>query len=174
MRKTIITSAMMVLSASVFAADDAGHGVVNFTGAIIDSACSISPESMDQTVNMGLISSALLESNGETPIRPFSVHLESCSTETAKAATITFNGHSDSVDTKRLAISGTGKGAAIALVNQHDNSEIELGTKTSAISLVEGDNVLKLGAKLVSNLGEEEKATAGEFTATTNFIISYE
>ncbi|ELF6832527.1 type 1 fimbrial protein [Vibrio cholerae] len=174
MKKTIIASTMMMLSASVFAAGSAGQGVVNFTGAIIDSPCSISPESMDQTINMGLISNDLLERQGETPLLPFNIHLESCSTETAKAATIIFSGISDGVDKKHLAISGTGKGAAIALVNKQDNSEIELGTKTKAISLVEGDNVLQFAAKLVSNLKAEEKATAGEFTATTNFTISYE
>ncbi|OEE49813.1 fimbrial protein [Vibrio anguillarum] len=176
MKKTIIASAMMMLSASVFAAaaEDTGHGVVNFTGAIIDAPCSIAPESMDQTINMGLISNDLLEKQGETPVRPFSIHLESCSTETAKAATVTFSGRSDSVEKKNLAISGAGKGAAIALVNQLDDSVIELGTKTKAISIVEGDNVLQFGAKLVSNLKEGDKATPGEFKATTNFIISYE
>lgn len=173
MKKTIIASTMMMLSASVFAAEDTGHGVVNFTGAIIDAPCSIAPESMDQTVNMGLISDVLLEKQGETPVRPFSIQLESCSTETVKAATITFSGNTDGIDKKHLALSGKGKGAAIALVNQ-DESEIELGTKTKAIALVEGDNKLQFGAKLVSNLKDGESATPGEFKATANFIISYE
>ncbi|ELF5324218.1 fimbrial protein [Vibrio cholerae] len=180
MKKTIIatTTLMMLsasmLSASAFAAKDTGHGVVKFTGSIIDAPCSIAPESMDQTVNMGLISNVLLEKQGETPIRPFTIKLESCTTETADTATVTFNGNSDPLDKNHLAISGKGKGAAIALVNQLDDTEIVLGTKTKAINLIDGDNELKFGAKLVSTVKEGQSATPGEFSATTNFIVSYQ
>lgn len=37
-------------------AADQGHGTVTFTGSIIDAPCSIAPESIDQTVNLGQIS----------------------------------------------------------------------------------------------------------------------
>ncbi|MBC5850906.1 MULTISPECIES: fimbrial protein [Vibrio] len=177
MKKTIIASAILMMSASVFAADapvDHGHGVINFVGSIVDAPCSIAPESVDQTIQMGQISNVLLEKNGETPLRPIEVHLESCSLETAKAATMTFTGNGDAVMTKSLAIQGSGKGAAIALVNMHDSSSIELGTKTKGISLIEGENILNFGAKLVGTVKEGEKAVPGEFTATANFMISYE
>ncbi|OXX72820.1 fimbrial protein [Vibrio sp. V19_P1S1T109] len=181
MKKTIIASAMTMtmtmLSASVFAAEapvDHGHGVINFVGSIVDAPCSIAPESIDQTIQMGQISNVLLEKNGETPLRPIEVHLESCSLETAKAATMTFTGNADGVMTKSLAIQGSGKGAAISLVNMNDSASIELGTKTKGIELIEGDNILNFGAKLVGTVKEGEKAVPGEFTATANFMISYE
>ncbi|OXX55557.1 fimbrial protein [Vibrio sp. V12_P9A6T4] len=191
MKKTIIASAMMVLlSASVFAEEgegggvtpppastitaDQGHGVINFVGAIIDAPCSIAPESVDQSIQMGMISNVLLEKQGETPIRPIHIHLESCSTETAKQASLKFTGITDDASKKNLAILGSAKGAAISLINLQDGSEIELGTNTKGIELLEGDNVLNFAAKLVSTLKAGEKATPGQFTATANFAMSYE
>lgn len=178
-----VVSAMMMLSASVYAAEgegaagaptDQGHGTIKFVGAIIDAPCSIAPESVDQTIQMGQIANSLLEHQGEGPLRPFDIHLEGCSLDTAKTASITFNGIPDDSEKKHLALNGFAKGAAIAMVSQLDGSEVVLGTPTKAMSLVEGDNHLKFGAKLVSNIKTGEKATPGEFTATTDFIMTYQ
>lgn len=184
MKKTMLASAMMMcfLSSAAFAAEDEGaavpteqgHGVIKFVGAIIDAPCSIAPESVDQTIQMGQVANSLLESQGETPVRPFDIHLESCSFDTAKTATITFNGMAADTEKKHLAISGSGKGAAIAMVNQLDGSEVVLGTPTKSGTLMQGDNHLKFGAKLVSNIKGGEKATPGEFTATSDFIMTYQ
>ncbi|MFE8730632.1 type 1 fimbrial protein, partial [Aeromonas hydrophila] len=43
------------------------RGTINFTGAIIDAPCSIASESVNQTVQMGQISSRVLELNKEGP-----------------------------------------------------------------------------------------------------------
>ncbi|HDZ8912412.1 TPA: type 1 fimbrial protein [Aeromonas hydrophila] len=153
---------------------DNGHGVINFTGAIIDAPCSIAPESVDQTIQMGQISNSTLNNQGQGPLRPFEIHLEGCSFDTAKTATITFNGIPDDTEKKHLAINGFAKGAAIAMVSQLDGTEVVLGTPTSATTLVQGDNHLKFGAKLVSNVKSGEKAIPGEFTATTDFIMTYQ
>ncbi|WP_421251387.1 fimbrial protein [Aeromonas sp. 600584] len=186
MKKTTIASAMMMFmfSAAVFAADDReaaagapteqGHGVIKFVGAIIDAPCSIAPESVDQTIQMGQVANSLLESQGETPLRPFEIHLEACSLDTAKTASITFNGVADDSEKKHLAINGFAKGAAVAIVNQLDGSEVVLGTPTKGAALLKGDNHLKFGAKLVSNIKSGEKATPGEFTATSDFIMNYQ
>lgn len=186
MKKTTIASTMMMLmlSASVFAEGtgtpaasaptDQGHGVIKFVGAIIDAPCSIAPESVDQTIQMGQIANSFLEHQGEGPLRPFEIHLEGCSLDTAKTASITFNGIADDSEKKHLSLNGFAKGAAIAMVSQRDGSELVLGTPTKALSLVDGDNHLKFGAKLVSNLKSGEKATPGEFTATSDFIMTYQ
>lgn len=181
MKKTTIASTMMMLmlSASVFAEGtgtpaDQGHGVIKFVGAIIDAPCSIAPESVDQTIQMGQIANSLLEQQGEGPLRTFEISLEGCSLDTAKTASITFNGIADDSEKKHLSLNGLAKGAAIAMVSQRDGSEVVLGTPTKALSLVDGDNHLKFGAKLVSNLKRGEKATPGEFTATSDFIMTYQ
>lgn len=181
MKKTTIASTMMMLmlSASVFAEGtgtpaDQGHGVIKFVGAIVDAPCSIAPESVDQTIQMGQIANSLLEHQGEGPLRPFEIQLKGCSLDTAKTASITFNGIADDSEKKHLSLNGIAKGAAIAMVSQRDGSEVVLGTPTKVLSLVDGDNHLKFGAKLVSNLKNGEKATPGEFTATSDFIMTYQ
>ncbi|MFM5376341.1 fimbrial protein [Aeromonas dhakensis] len=178
-KKTVAATLMMMLAGAAFADGETaptnqGNGVVNFVGAIIDAPCSIAPESLDQTIQMGHIANSLLERQGESQLRAFGIHLENCSLETAKTATITFNGIADDTEKKHLAIQGSAKGAAISMVNQLDGSEIVLGTPTNALSLVEGDNHLKFGAKVVSNVKTGEKATPGNFTATADFIMSYQ
>lgn len=61
-----------MLSGAVMAnanAADQGHGKVTFTGSIIDAPCSISPDSIDQTVSLGQISNAALANSGtSTPM----------------------------------------------------------------------------------------------------------
>lgn len=183
MKKTFVAAAMMALfaghamaagEAATGGPKDQGHGTIKFIGAIIDSPCSIAPESVDQTIQMGQVANSQLEKQKEGPLRPFEIHLEGCSLETAKSATVTFNGIADDTEKKYLAINGFAKGAAIAMVSQLIGEEVILGQPVKAGELVEGDNHLKFGAKLVSNLKEGEKAVAGEFTATTDFVMNYQ
>lgn len=148
------------------------HGTVKFVGEIVDSACSIDPEAMDQTVELGQISNQLLEKGGESPIRPFQIHLQGCSIETAKSVSVTFSGNTADADKKQLAIEGTAKGAAISLNNQHTGQEIVMGTPQKIVDLLEGDNTLEFGAKVVKVASEDVKS--GQFSATTNFVISYQ
>ncbi|QSR71952.1 fimbrial protein [Aeromonas jandaei] len=150
------------------------RGTINFTGAIIDAPCSIASESVNQTVQMGQISSRVLELNKEGPLRPFEIHLEGCTLDTVNSATVTFNGIADNTEKTRLAVSGYAKGAAISLVSQHDGQEVVLGQPTNALTLVDGDNRLKFGAKVVSTLQTGAKAVAGEFSATTDFVMNYQ
>ena len=59
-----------MLSGAVMAnanAADQGHGKVTFTGSIIDAPCSISPDSIDQTVSLGQISNACLLYTSPSP-----------------------------------------------------------------------------------------------------------
>ncbi|UNU31729.1 fimbrial protein [Aeromonas hydrophila] len=186
MKKCIVAAAMMALFAGhamaieeggttpPAGAVDQGHGTIKFVGAIIDAPCSIAPESVDQTIQMGQVANSQLEQQKEGPLRPFEIHLEGCSFDTAKSATVTFNGIADDTEKKHLAINGFAKGAAIAMVSQLIGEEVVLGQPVKAGALVEGDNHLKFGAKLVSNLKSGDKAVAGEFTATTDFVMNYQ
>ncbi|MGU5541299.1 fimbrial protein [Aeromonas hydrophila] len=155
---------------------DQGHGTIKFVGAIIDAPCSIAPESVDQTVQMGEIANSLLNKQGSTPLRPFEIHLESCDFTTAASATVTFSGI-PSDDTKHaLALNGGGSGGAIALVNKQSGEEIVLGTPTKVSSLVNGDNHLKFGAKVVSTVAADgsNPPVPGEFDAAADFVMNYQ
>lgn len=65
----IMLAAAMAFGATSFAhAADQGHGKVNFIGSIIDAPCSIAPESLDQTVDLGQVSNVALKT-AALPIR---------------------------------------------------------------------------------------------------------
>ncbi|HDZ8855631.1 TPA: fimbrial protein [Aeromonas dhakensis] len=155
---------------------DQGHGTIKFIGAIIDAPCSIAPESVDQTVQMGEIANVLLNKQGATPLRPFEIHLEDCDFATASDATVTFNGIPADTAKKSLALNGGGSGGAISLVNKQSGEEIVLGTPTKVASLVNGDNHLKFGAKVISTVAADGKVKAvpGEFDASADFIMTYQ
>lgn len=58
----IMLAAVMAFGVSSLAhAADQGHGKVTFSGSIIDAPCSIAPESLDQTVELGAISNVALK-----------------------------------------------------------------------------------------------------------------
>jgi type 1 fimbria pilin len=151
---------------------DQGHGTIKFVGAIIDAPCSIAPESVDQTVQMGEIANSLLKANGATPLRPFEIHLEACDITTALNATITFDGIPSDSTKSSLALNGGGSGGAIALVNKSTGEDIVLGSPTKVANLVNGDNHLKFGAKVISV--KDAAIITGEFDATSDFIMTYQ
>ncbi|WP_423055262.1 fimbrial protein, partial [Aeromonas salmonicida] len=55
----------MLLCGSAVAAGGAGSGKVTFNGEIINAPCSVAPESVDQVVEMGQISTKELVKGGE-------------------------------------------------------------------------------------------------------------
>lgn len=153
---------------------DQGHGTIKFIGAIIDAPCSIAPESVDQTIQMGEIANSLLDKQGSSPLRPFEIHLEACDFATASDATVTFNGIPADTAKKSLALNGGGSGGAISLVNKQNGEEIVLGTPTKVANMVNGDNHLKFGAKVISTVASGGKAVPGEFDASADFIMTYQ
>lgn len=59
--KTALASMVFLAgSASVVHAAGAGQGTVTFKGAIIEAACSIDPESVDQTIGLGQVAKSAL------------------------------------------------------------------------------------------------------------------
>lgn len=87
---------MSVVAGAASAADQ-GHGTVKFTGSIIDAPCSITPDTENQTVPLGQISTAALKDGGRSNSRDFKIALENCTTETYKTVQTTFTG-SEAVD----------------------------------------------------------------------------
>jgi type 1 fimbria pilin len=149
-------------------------GQVEFMGTIIDSPCSITPDTADQTVPMGLVSSAVL-AEGKTKVVPFNIELEGCTAEAAKTVSVKFTGNKAETSGNALAIEGAAAGAGIELTDTASGKAIVLGTNTDPAALYAGDNTLQFGARLVkmSAVTEAKDITPGEFTATANFEMSY-
>ena len=178
----VILSMGMVAFGANAADPDQGSGSVTFTGSIIDAPCSINPESVDQTVELGQVASAALKNSGKSTPKFFDIKLENCSLDTEKdndgnpvsanTVSIIFGGPEANDAKDLLAISGDGKGAGVAIEDM-TGKRVTLGEKTGTQSLVAGDNTLQLTAYLMG-LGDDDAIEAGAFQAVSNFTMSYQ
>lgn len=172
--------ALGVVSFSSLAKDE-GHGQVTFTGSIIDAPCSIAPDSLDQSVNLGQVANALLDAGKTSTPQTFNIQLENCTLSTAKTVTTTFTGKE--VNGGFLGITGTAKGAGIALIDMGNGGKlIELGKPTAAQQVLDGKNTLSFAAYLTrveaddvdGQPGKPDSVVPGDFTGVTNFTLAYQ
>jgi type 1 fimbria pilin len=164
-----IASSLTVCAAN--AAKDQGHGTVTFTGSIIDAPCSITPDSADQTVNLGQVSNLALKDGGKSVAQAFSIKLVQCDITTSKTVTTTFSGTASTANPDLLGLVGSAKGASIAITT--DTGElIKLGSASPAHTLLVNDNDLAFEAYLQGD-GASATIVPGEFKSVANFTLDY-
>lgn len=172
---TLISGAM---SASALAAN-AGSGTVTFSGSIVEAACSIAPESVDQTVELGSVAASQLATNGRSASKPFQIQLENCDMDFevngTKISTVTaaFTGGVSAGDTTntQLAIVGSAGGAAVVITGA-DGTPVKLdgSEATAPVAIQDGNSTLQYAAYLQGN----GTVVAGDFTALANYTLSYQ
>ncbi|HGL4620246.1 TPA: fimbrial protein [Citrobacter koseri] len=157
-----------------FAIADEGHGRINFTGSVIDAPCSISPESIDQTVDLGQVSNAALKKDfnrGTSTPKNFEIKLENCMLSPGQeTVTTTFTGAEGK--NGKLGITGNASGAGIVLTDG-GNSILTLGEATTPQRLKDGSNTLLFSAYLQGD-GILTDITAGDFSAVADFKLNYQ
>lgn len=156
---------------SVAQAADEGHGKVTFTGSIIDAPCSIHPDSLDQTKELGAISNIALKNGGKSVPRVFKIQLEQCDITTKNKVRVTFSGNNSAANNQLLGISGTARGASVAIADASNNL-IPLDTATAPQTLAAGNNDLAFTAYLQGD-GASATIVPGNFTAVANFTLAY-
>src|SRR5690606_13216089 len=159
MKKLIIAgiaAGMACASVSVFASS--GEGQINFTGEIIDSACTVvNGLSNPLNVSLGKVSkSAFTGSGSTTSTTRVSIQLKDCP-ETVTSASVTFGGTPDSNNKDILAVtSGTGSasGVGVQLLDKTENP-LSLYTASAAYTLTPGTttNDLQFGARYIQTGG---------------------
>ncbi|HBE9082024.1 fimbrial protein [Serratia fonticola] len=154
---------------------DQGHGTVTFTGSIIDAPCSIDPDTIDQTVNLGQVSNVALQDDGNTGTSTpkfFEIRLEKCNIGAAgKSVTAKFTG-AKGVPDGSLGIAGSAKGASI-IMTDGDGQLIKLGDATAAQTLQNGKNTLLFSAYLQGD-GASATIVPGDFKSVANFTLAYQ
>lgn len=170
MNKYVLAMVMAFGVSAVANAADQGHGKVTFSGSIIDAPCSIAPESIDQTVDLGQVSNAALADGGKSMPKFFDIKLESCTLATAKNVTTTFTGSADTAGL--LSITGTAKGASVAITDK-GGELIKLGTASKGQELQNGNNTLQFAAYLQGASGKDA-VVPGDFKAVTDFTLAYQ
>lgn len=174
MKKIILAtliSGAMAMSASAFAVD-AGKGTVTFTGSIISAPCSIAPGEENQTIELGQVSNVTLEAGGESTPQPFSIQLQGCNLADDNQVTVVFGGTAADA-TGLLSIVGEAQGAGVKIMTTA-GTQIKAGDGSTGNTqnYVKGNNELKFQAALKGLTGAT--VVPGDFTATTNFTLSYQ
>lgn len=173
MKKNLLAVALMASSALATSAI-ASNGAVNFTGTITDVVCTVDTDSVNQTVPMGSIGSNSFKAAGDiSGTKSFKLVLKDCP-ETVKGATIRFDGEQTPGDNGILALTAgenTAKNVGIQITDAQ-NKVVPLYTDSSTYPLVStGTNTLNFRAAYISL---DDKVTAGEANAVTQFTIVYE
>lgn len=179
LNKTILAAVIAFGATSMVQAADQGHGKVTFTGSIIDSPCSITPEAVDQTVDLGQISNVALKGGGKSTPRNFSIDLENCTfaaddkgNPTKNKVSVTFTGMESSANKGQLGITGTAKGASVAITDG-DGKVVELGKENVPYALQAGSNKLTFAAYVQGDAAEKAVITEGEFQSVADFTLAY-
>ncbi|MEO3990140.1 fimbrial protein BcfA [Pseudocitrobacter cyperus] len=148
-------------------------GTVNFVGQVVDAACSVSADSVDQTVTLGQVRSTKLTAAGMTANQKedFTIKLEDCDISTTQNAAVIFNGQEDPSQTGALAnTAGAGSATNVALqLYGPDGQTLNVGDTSSAITLIQGENTIPLSVDYIAT----GTATAGNVAATATFSMVY-
>ncbi|MGQ5793293.1 fimbrial protein [Serratia sp. IR-2025] len=175
LNKIMLAAVLAFGASSMVNAADQGHGKVTFTGSIIDAPCSISPETVEQTVDLGQISSAALKNSGKSTPKQFSIDLENCSfgegEDVANKVSATFTGMASAANNGLLGITGTATGASVAITDG-SGELITLGEATATQTLQDGNNTLSFSA-YVQGDGASAVITEGDFQAVADFTLAY-
>ena len=150
MMKSVLGVAVAIAFCSVANAADQGQGKVNFKGTVIDAPCGIAPESADQSIDFGQISKAHLAADGISVKKDLDVKDQANELGTA------------------------GNTGTAVVVSSSDGTLVAFdGTSPSgATKLKAGDNTLHYNTWVKKATGGTLKE--GEFTAVTNFNLTYE
>ncbi|HIE4918379.1 fimbrial protein BcfA [Klebsiella aerogenes] len=148
-------------------------GTVNFTGQVVNAACSVSADSIDQTVTLSQVRTSKLTAAGMVANQKvdFSIKLEDCDTTVSQNAAVIFNGQQDSSLAGSLAnTAGAGSATNVALqLYGPDGQVLNIGDTSGAITLINGENTVPLSVDYVAT----GAATAGNVAATATFSMVY-
>lgn len=182
MKKTLLSVLLPIatLAPSLsYAADGDGPapisvngGIVQFSGSIVNSPCSISTGSANQTVELGQYrASDFVELGDVSATKDFNITLKDCSAEAYTKVAVKFNGDTANGSKDKLAVNGGAQGVAIQIVKDGKPISVNNTDATDPINLVEGaDNNIYFQAQYVS-IAKEVKA--GAANAVADFYLNY-
>ena len=175
-KKLLLAAAMAgIVSGSAFA-EDQGSGKIKFKGVVIDAPCSIAPDSVDKEVDLGEVTTAVINANKK------SINLENCQLDDPADETdtpitkvdVTFtSAATDATDTSLMS-NTYASGAQNVGVRLLDNAEaaITLG-ESNEVELLAGSTTQTLHFKAVMEVPTGKTATAGQVEATANYVLLY-
>jgi type 1 fimbria pilin len=154
---------------------DRGHGRVQMSGQVQESACSLHTDDVWQEIVFAPKATRDMSSEASVPEKDFSLRLVNCQLEKKNGSrwqgvVVTFDGKQDEANDSLFALGGEAEGLALQLTDANGQSAIS-GHALNAISLGEGDNQLNYRLRLVRN-GQPLKE--GGWSAALRFMVAYE
>ncbi|MRS88949.1 fimbrial protein [Enterobacteriaceae bacterium RIT714] len=173
MKKTFIATAIAAVSVLSSASVLASDGTINFTGEVLDSACTVDIGANNtMEVSMGSVAKSAFTGKGSTAsATKFNLKLTKCPT-TVTSATVKFDGTAYAGDDSVLALTtetGVATGVGIQL-SDSSNKVVTLFTPSSSMTLAEGDNVLPFVARYIQ---QAAAVTAGPANSVAQFTVNY-
>lgn len=175
MKKNLIAAAFAATAVLAASNAFAAAGTVNFTGEILDAACTVDVASQNQTVVLGSYNKSEFTAAGDkTAAKKFDIVLKDCP-ETVTSAHVRFDGQPEATDSNLLAIdssaSGAATGVAINLMTA-DKAQLPLhGDNGYSYTLSStADNTLDFYAQYQSTAAA---VTAGPANSVANFSVVY-
>ncbi|ROR60341.1 UNVERIFIED_ORG: type 1 fimbria pilin [Providencia alcalifaciens] len=152
-------------------ANSVSWGKVNMEGAIIDTACAISVESREQTIDMGTIPIAEILRDGQGKNHKFSINLVNCILDREgkdywKQFQVTFDGENNG---RLFNVYGNASGIALQLSDFLGNT-ITPGKALPAIDIQKGEKKLNYSLRLVT---DNHILKSGDYFSSIRFKIDY-
>ncbi len=180
----IVVSVLAMSSAAVSAAEGdesvtttVNGGVIHFKGEVVNAACAIDSESMNQTVELGQVRSSRLAKAGDlSSAVGFNIKLNDCDTNVASKAAVAFLGTAiDAAHTNVLALQSSAAGSATNVgVQILDRTGVALtldgATFSSETTLNNGTNTIPFQARYFAT----GAATPGAANADATFKVQYQ
>ena len=178
-RNLLATAALTALPLASHAAD----GKINFTGKILDAACTIDTSTANQTVNLGNVPKSSFSAAGDVAAAThFSIVLNNCPAAVTSAS-VKFDGAADAADTSILALNSgeTAKGVGVAFYEEDGVTAIPLATQSKSIKLAtDAEKALETAANsnklsfIAKYKATQAAVVAGTANATSDFTITYQ
>ncbi|CAM3997598.1 fimbrial protein [Rahnella bruchi] len=175
-KKTLALAISLVLiSGSGFAeTTSVSGGTINFEGKVINAACSVAADSINQTITLDDVKVSKLATTGEAAGQPvsFEILISDCDTSVMQNVSVTFNGQSDSTTSDALAnTAGVGAATNVGLqLYGPDGKALPVGIESATIPLNGIQNTLPFS---VDYIATGAAATAGTVAATATFSMNY-
>jgi len=176
MKKQLLRCLLLCsLTGNVFAASQ-GHGHVNLSGSIIDTACAIAAGDAHQSIELGNLPASEIINNGRGPAVPFTVHLINCVLNGAdsrgydhwKDVHIVFDGEADGPNL--FAMQGGARGEALA-ISDDAGTQAEPGKPMPAATIEPGNMALHYRMWLT---GDHHALQPGRLYTTVRYFMEYD
>ena len=175
-KKTIFISALTAVAFTTSVYANQGSGKVNFKGTVINAACGIDPDSVEQTIDFGQLSMSHLNAGNTSDPVSFNIKLVNCDTAQATGVQIAFAG-ATTADTEQLGTTGV-TNTAIKVSNQDGSLVAFDGTENKVQTLIDGNNTLHFSSWVEAATdgatpAQPKMVAEGQFTAVANFNLTY-